>query len=105
MSNRRVDLVYFAVFLLVVGLGYLVANEQSEEGEAVALPDFTLPTIDLEIPFELPYAFVKFARPEPPKLDLSENMESVIVEVRSALLESSEPREIRSEARIAALAK
>jgi len=98
MSNRRVDLVYFSVFLLVVGLGYLIANRTVDEGEAVALPDFSLPTIDLVVPFELPYAFVSFTRPESPQLVLSENMESVMVEVRSALLESSELVEVRQEA-------
>ena len=103
MSNRRVDLVYFAVFLLVIGLGYLFANQQSGEVEEIALPDFSLPTIDLEVPFELPYAFVKFARPEPPRLVLSENMESVMVEVRSALLESSEPIEVEAEPHLAAI--
>jgi len=103
MSNRRFDLVLFTVLLLVVGFGYLVANRAPEETEVVILPDFSLPTIDLEIPFELPYAFVKFARPEPPKLELSENMESVMVEVRSALLESSEPIEIREDAQLAAI--
>lgn len=104
MSNRRTDLIYFVVFLLVVGFGYLAANRGDDDTEVVTIPDFSLPTLDLEVPFELPYSFVKFARPEPPKLRLSENMESVMVEVRSALLESSEPIEIRQEPQLAAVA-
>lgn len=103
MSNRRMDLVYFVVFLVVVGAGYLIANHESEDTEVVTLPDFSLPTIDLEMPFELPYAFIEFARPEPPKLVLSENMESVMVEVRTSLLESAELVEVKPEARLAAI--
>ncbi len=103
MTNHRMDLTYFTVLLLVAGVGYLVANRESEESEAIVVPDFSLPSIDLEIPFALPHAFVRFARPDPPRLELSENMESVRVEVRSVLLESSEPIQLREEVRLAAV--
>jgi hypothetical protein len=99
------DLIYFMLLLLVVVVGYLAANQESDEAEVVMLPDFSLPVMDLEIPFEFPYDFVKYARPTPPKLVLSENMESVMIEVRSALLKSSEPVEIRPEAQFAAIAE
>ncbi|GEM_PF-3536841 len=103
MSNRRMDLIYFMLLLFVVVVGYLAANQELDEGEVVMLPDFSLPVMDLEIPFEFHYDFGQYARPAPPKLVLSENMESVMIEVRSALLESSEPVEIRPEAQFAAI--
>ena len=101
MSNRRFDLVLFAVLLLVVGFGYLAASRGTGETENLRVPDFSLPPINFELPLELPFAFVEFARPEQPKLVLSENMESVMVEVRSALLVSSEPVEIPQDAQLA----
>ncbi len=101
MSNRRFDVIYFAVFLLVVGLGYWAATRDDEEVDVASLPDFSLPSIEIEAPSELPYTFVRFARPEAPRLRLSENMASVIVEVRTALLESSAPVEVRVEPRLA----
>lgn len=101
MSSRRFDLIYFAAFLLVVGLGYAIASREQEGTEPVTVPDFSLPSIELEAPFDPPHPFVRFDRPEPPRLLLSENMASVLVEVRDALLESSEPVEIREDARLA----
>lgn len=96
MSNHRIDLIYFVVFLLVLGGGFLAARfddvlygSEASDGEFAALPDFSLPSIEFEVPFELPYRFVRFARPEPPALVLADNVEGAIVEVRSALLESA----------------
>jgi len=100
MSNRRFDLIYFAVFLLVLGLGYWVASQDEEDAEVAFVPDFSLPSIEIEAPFEFPYTFVRFARPEAPRLRLSESMASVIVEVRKALLESSAPVEVRDDTRL-----
>jgi len=103
MSNRRIDLIYFLALVLVVGVGYVATNHAPEETEAVVLPDFSLPVIEFEIPFELPYRFAQYARPASPKLALSQNMESVMIEVRSALLESSEPVEVIEEPQFAAI--
>jgi hypothetical protein len=95
MSNRRFDLIYFLAFLLVVGGGILAARMDDDGSESVAvLPDFSLPSIELEANFDLPYQFVRFVRPAAPKLVLSTNVESAIVEVRTALLESSELVEV-----------
>lgn len=102
MSNRRFDLIYFAVFLLIIGLGYWVATQDEQDVDDIAsIPDFHLPSIEIEAPFEFPYAFVRLARPEAPRLRLSENMASAMVEVRTALLESSAPVEVRDDTRLA----
>ena len=101
MSNRRFDLIYFAVFLLVIGLGYWVATQDEEDVDIASVPDFSLPSIEIEAPFEFPYSFVRFARPEAPRLRLSESMASAIVEVRTALLDSSAPVEVRDDTRLA----
>ena len=91
ISNRRMDAIYFLAFLGVVLVGVFMAARPSDEVANTALPDFSLPGIELPVPFELPYGFVRFTRGEAPKLKLSENTESVIVEVREALLESAAP--------------
>ena len=104
MSNRRFDLIYFAALLLVLGIGYWVASQDGQDDadvELASVPDFSLPAIEVEAPSEFPYTFVRFARPEAPRLRLSESMASVMVEVRAALLESSEPIEIRDDTRLA----
>jgi hypothetical protein len=98
MASRRVDGFYFLLLLVVPVLGYYAANrpsDLSEEGVALALPDFSLPPLVLEVPFELSYTVVKFERLAAPALEFSDNMESVLGEVRSALLESSTLVEIR----------
>ena len=98
MASRRVDGFYFLLLLAVSVIGYYAANrlsDPSEEGVALALPDFSLPPLVLEVPFELPYTVVKFERLAAPTLEFSGNMESVLGEVRSALLESSKLVEIR----------
>jgi len=99
MSNRRFDAIYFFSFLLVVLIGYLAANADSGEIEGVEIPDFSMPGIEIEVPFELPYAFVKFTRVPPSKLTLSGGTESAVQEVRAVLLESSAPIELREEVR------
>lgn len=103
MTNRRFDLIYILAFLLVLGLGYLAAErDDADDGPEMVLPEFALPSIDLEAPFDLPYVFVRYARPEPPRLVLAESMESAMVEVRTALLESSAPIEVRDDTQLAA---
>ncbi len=97
------DLVYFSILLLVAGASHLLSEQRVEETGVMTLPDFSLQAIEFEISFDLPDHFVKFARPKAPKLALSENMESVMVEVRSALLVTSEPIEMRDEPQIAAV--
>jgi len=97
MTNRRVDAIYFVLFIAVVAIGYVAAN-LSEDGEVSSLPDYSPPPIVFDIPFEpfeLPFHFVKFKSAMPPTLALSSNMESALVEVRAALLESSTLVEVR----------
>jgi hypothetical protein len=98
MSNRRVDAIYFLLLLAVSVTGYYLANRssgQSEEGVALVLPDFSPPPLVLEVPFEFPYALVEFERRVAPTLKFSDDMESVLGEVRSALLAGSTLVEVR----------
>jgi hypothetical protein len=99
MSSRRGDAIYFLLLLAVSVTGYYAANrpsDQSEEGVVLVLPDFSPPAIVLEVPFDFPYAIVKFESRVAPTLEFSGDMESVLGEVRSALLESSTLVEVRS---------
>jgi len=92
MTNRRIDAIYFAVIIAVAAIGYVAASQFSDEGELPSLPDYSLPPLVFDVPFEpfeLPFQFVKFERAQAPTLALSSNMESALVEVRAALLESS----------------
>ena len=103
MSNHRVDAIYFALLLAVSMIGYYAANRSPEEATTLALPDFNPPLLVLEVPFDFPYPMVKFESLIAPTLDLSDDMESVLAEVRSALLESSTHVEVRPlEQRVAA---
>ena len=57
-----------------------------------SFPDYSPAPLVFDIPFEpfeLPFHLVKFESAMPPTLALSSNMESALVEVRTALLESS----------------
>jgi hypothetical protein len=47
------------------------------------------------VPFAYPYSVVTFKSRTAPTLHLSGNVESVLVEIRSSLLESSAPVEVR----------
>lgn len=100
MTNRRVDAIYFVLILVVAAVGYVAASQFPDDGEMSALPDYSPPPLTFEVPFEpfeLPFHFVKFESAMPPTLALSSNMESALVEVRSALLESSTIVEVRPE--------
>lgn len=105
MSNRHVDAIYFVFLLTVCMIGYFVADrssDRSEEGATLDLPDFNPPPLVLEVPFDFPYPFIEFKSLVAPTLDLSDDMESVLGEVRSALLESSRLVEVRSMERLVA---
>jgi hypothetical protein len=103
MTNRRVDAIYFALLLVVSLLGYFMANLSSEEAGTLDMPVFELPELVLETPFAFPYSVVRFKSRKPPTLDLSDNMESVLAEIRSALLEDSASVEIRLTEQLAAI--
>ena len=103
MTNRRVDAVYFALLLAVSLIGYFIANRSSDEGGTLDMPVFEPPKLVLETSFAFPYSVVKFKNRKPPTLNLSDNMESVLVEIRSALLEDSASVEIRPTEQLAAI--
>jgi len=97
MTNRRMDALYLALFVAVSAVGYFVANRAPEEVGSIDLSSFEPPDLELEVPFEFPYTIMRFKEREAPKLRLSGNMESVLVEVRSALLESSTTENVEVE--------
>lgn len=103
--NRRMDAIYFGLLLAVFAFAYVLANRPTEEVEDVGPLVLEAPAVDLgiELDFEFPYDYARLQRPAPPKLRLSENMESILVEVRSALLESARPIEAQPSEELAAV--
>ncbi len=90
MSGRRGDVFYFGVLALVIGGAlWIGSGEDDDETAQAGAIDFSLPGLQLEIPFELPFAEVRFKRPATPRLEIGQDTEGVIVEVRRNLLESS----------------
>ena len=79
------------------------ANHSADEEVAGTVPDFELPELAFEVPFEMPYSMVRFERRAAPVLALSGDVESALVEVRSALLRSSKQVEILPEEQLAGL--
>ena len=90
MANRRFDALYFLAFLCVVAGAFWLTRADDEASDGLVVPDFALPSIELEAPFEMPYVFVRFARPPAPQLQLGQDTEKVIAEVRASLLETSD---------------
>lgn len=88
MTGRRGDGYYFGLLAAVLGLALWIGGRE-EEGVAAETIDFSFPGVQLEIPFELPFAEVRFKRPAAPRLRIGQDTEGVIVEVRRNLLESS----------------
>jgi len=99
-SRRGLDRIFLPAVVLVMVTAVWVANRSGEEEASLPVPDFSMPGIELEIPFEMPYKMVRFKRHEAqhPDLDLrhgqiydadGKSTELVIVEVRDSLLASS----------------
>lgn len=88
MTGRRGDAFYFGALALVLGVALWIGGGEDEAVDAGPI-DFSLPGLQLEIPFELPFAEVRFKRPAEPRLRIGHDTEGVIVEVRRNLLESS----------------
>ena len=88
MTGRRGDAFYFGILAMVLGVALWIGGREEETiaGEAI---DFSFPGVELEIPFDLPFAEVRFKRPATPRLQIGQDTEGVIVEVRRNLLESS----------------
>ena len=98
MTNRRLDAIYFVLIVTVAGLGYFGSRVFSDSDKVLDVPSYSPTPIIFDVPFEpfeLPFNFVKFKSAVPPKLALSNDMASVLVEVRSALLKSSTVVEVR----------
>lgn len=91
MTSRRGDVFYFGGLALVVGTALWIRGGEDEAVDAGSI-DFSLPGLQLEIPFELPFAEVRFKRPAEPRLQIGHDTEGVIVQVRRNLLESSSRR-------------
>jgi len=103
MTHRHVDLLYFALFLAVFVFGVLAATREPDDLASVELPALDPPELEIEAPFVFPYTYVKFKRPAAPRLNLAVSMESVLVQVRSALLETSAPVEVGASEQLAAV--
>jgi hypothetical protein len=105
MSNRRADAIYFVLLLGVCVIGYYASNwpaDEFGEGATLVLPDFNPPQLEFEIPFDFPYAIPDFESRVAPTMQLSNDMESALGEVRSALLESSRIIEVGSNGQLVA---
>ena len=89
MLKRRMDGAFLPAVLLVMIAAAWFANRPVPDGPSQTVPDFSMPGIELEIPFEFPGSIVRFKRPKSPELELSRDTEGVIKEVRAALLLSS----------------
>ena len=94
MTNRRADAIYFVLLLAVSLIAYYAARQSPDDGASLVLPDFHAPELVLEAPFDYPYSVVTFKSRTAPTLHLSGNVESVLAEIRSSLLESSAPVEV-----------
>jgi hypothetical protein len=103
MLNRRVDAVYFVILVAALAIGYYASNRSVDEGSIPDLPDFDPPQLTLEVPFDFPYSIPSFKTRVVPALRISDNVESVLVEVRSSLLASSTPVEARATENLAAV--
>ncbi len=103
MTNRRVDAIYFLVFLAIVAVGWGLSNRPTDEEASLPLPDFQPLELSLEVPFEIPYQMVKFKSRVAPQLRLSGDIETVLVENRRVLLKGSGQVAVRPVEHLAAL--
>jgi hypothetical protein len=88
MTSRRGDALYFGLFAAALAVAVWIGGRE-EEIVAPAPIDFSLPGIEFDVPFAMPFARVEFKRAEAPRLALGGDTERVIVQVRRNLLESS----------------
>ena len=88
MTSRRGDALYFSPFAAALAVAIWMGGREAETVAHAAI-DFSLPGIELDVPFALPFARVEFKRAEAPRLALGDDTERVIVQVRRNLLESS----------------
>jgi len=100
MTSRRDNAVYFVLLLLAGLIGYFASHRPAKELAAIDPSTFGLPAFDpgeleIEAPFEFPYPTLKFKSRTAPKLAISGDVESVLVENRAVLLVSSTPVEVR----------
>jgi hypothetical protein len=101
MTSRRVDAVYFALVLIVPVIGYYAANRWSDDRDTGPPMDFSRPGTTLEEPFVFPNFAPKYELPTVLKAHFADDMESALVQMRSALLASSTRIRIRPPERLA----
>jgi hypothetical protein len=100
MTNRRVDAIYFALVLIVPVIGYYAANRWSENRDNQPAMDFSRPGRALEEPFIFPLFAPRAESQTLLRAQFADHMESALVHMRSALLASSTPNEIRPPERL-----
>lgn len=93
-SGRRDNAIYL-LFLASACLIGAVASWVTDRPDASQTPiDLAMPAppdLELEAPFDFPYPQIEFKSRRAPRLAFSDNVEAVLVEVRSALLSSAAP--------------
>ncbi len=88
-GRRLVEGLFLPIVLAVMAGAAWYAGRPQDPEPTMPLPDFSLPGLEIEAAFELPYVFTPLQPRPTPRLRLVQDTERVIVEVREALLESS----------------
>lgn len=97
MSTRRDSTVYFGILLVACAMGYVAANRSVDVDPGDTIPDFAgfgEPLLVLEPPIEFPFPMLKFETRIAPTLVISDDVESTLLEVRTALLTSAIPIDV-----------
>jgi hypothetical protein len=106
MTNRRVDAIYFLMIFGACAIGFFLSNRASDEPAPSVLPDLSPPSLILEEPdLHFDFGFLSapsYAAPEMPQLHHAGKMEWTLLELRTALLKTSVPKEIDQPERVVA---
>ncbi len=100
MKSRRDNRIAFLFLVVACGVGYLASTHSGDEMSTRDLSTYEMPDLNfvIEAPFEFPYPLLEFKRRVAPSLAISsrDGFESILIEVRSTLLESAKPQRVRS---------